>query len=167
LPAFTLKFETSPSDPLRDLTAFKSPFYLVVQGGEAFLAQTETPKGDNEKHKGTLDIIIRNGIDPATKTFKEPILQIAFRYVGSGWAADRFITEIVVPFSLEPAKPGTQSEVAHPVAPVVFANQATMTGLWQKSSQASIRIIGDPMDVRSVQILKCSTVSSDLKIARH
>jgi hypothetical protein len=167
LPSFTLKLETLPSDPLHDLTIFKNPFYLVVKGGEAYLAQNQQVASESEKRKGTIDIVIRNGLDPATRKFKAPILQVAFRYTGSGWAADRFITEIIIPFLLPPERPENRGKVAHSVALVLFADQAVMTGLWEKASQASIRIIGDPMDVRSEQVLRCSVVNSDLMIARY
>jgi hypothetical protein len=126
-------------------------FYLIVKGGEAFLSQTEEPTREVDKRAGKLDISLRTGIDPVSRKFKDPILQVAFHHVGPGWAADRFVTDIVIPFSL-PRTPGDTA---------TFSSTATMTLTWEVASQGSIRTIADPMNARFEQTLQCTTVKSN------
>jgi hypothetical protein len=150
-PEFTLKLENRSTDPLVHVMQWpfrSTSFYLVVKDGQAFLSQTEVPPREVDKWAGKLDIILRTGIDPATRQFKDRILRIAFHHSGPGWAADRFITDLVVPFSL-PRKDGD---------PAVFSDTATMTLTWEIASKGSIRTIGDPMNVRFEQTLSCTTV---------
>jgi hypothetical protein len=155
LPSFTLRFEASATDPLKDLSILKSPFFLVVKNGEAFLAESETPQKEQEKRKGTVDIIFRTGIEPATKTFKDPILQVVFHYDGPGWTSDRVLTDITVPMTFP--KEGAKQPL------MVFSDTAKLVSVWMTAKQGSLRTLADPMNVRMAQTLKCSTISSDLQ----
>lgn len=128
-------------------------FYLVISHGEVFLAESASPKADTEKTKGSAQFIHRNGIDPATRTFPPPIFELRFRSSNSGWAADKFITEIVVSYSFQ--RRGGKDVV-------VFSDKATEVKLWEKFQQGSVSFIGDVMDVRYERRLACKEVSSKL-----
>ena len=150
----TLKLEMLPTDPLTHVMQWpfrSTSFYLVVKNGEAFLSQTEQPLRDVDKRVGNLEIILRRGQDPGTREFKKWISQISYHHSGPGWSEDRFITDIVVPFSV-PRKPGEMA---------TFSDTATMTVTWEVASQGSIRTIADPMGARFEQTLKCITVKSN------
>jgi hypothetical protein len=164
LPEFTLRLEVSPSDPLHGIGIFKSPFYLVVKDGKALLAQDEIPKEHAGTLSGTIDFVMRNGIDPSTKAPSSPILYLLFRHDGSGWSDDRFITEINIPFSITPYNREDRKKLPRPIGPIQFSEKATMTNLWQVGEQDKIRVITDPMGARFVQSLQCTTLRSDLRL---
>jgi hypothetical protein len=150
-----LRFDPVPGQAISgNLAPYKGgPFYLVIKQGEVFLAANETPKIETEKEKGTVQFIHRNGLDPATRKFPPGIYELRFRSVNPGWAADKFITEITVPYSFE-------QHGGKPV--VVFSDKGKEVQLWQKASEGSVSFIGDPMDVRCERNLTCKQISSNI-----
>ena len=160
---FSLRFDDLNGSPKQQQQILKCPFYLIVQDGVAFLAQDENTKADAQKLRGTIDLIVRTGIDPLTKKPREPILQIVFHYSGSGWAADRFETEIVIPYTFAP-EDMLPTGAVHRKVRAIISDQAFIVMTWRNGKYRDINFVYDPMNVRLTNTLKCTTINSGLRI---
>jgi hypothetical protein len=113
-------------------------YQILIVGGTATIKHT-TDTGRQKEDKGTVSLTIHSGIDPATKRVAESTGFVRVELVNSGWASDKFVTRIDLPFTAPPAEKAPKA---------TFSATTTIEMLWRDILPDGLVRDSDPMGIR-------------------